>query len=63
MLGCNRDGYLAVMEHKAGIERVTGHGLGSGCGCGSGCGVNLGINNQSQGETGPPRDICGWFRP
>ena len=30
VLGCNGDGHLAVMEHEAGIERVTGHRLGSG---------------------------------
>ena len=32
VLGCNRDGRLAVTEHEAGIEWVTGHRLGSGCG-------------------------------
>ena len=35
-LGCNGDGRLAVMEHEAEIEQVTGHRLGSGCGYGSG---------------------------
>ena len=35
-LGCNGDGCLAVTEHEAGIEQVTGRRLGSGCGCGSG---------------------------
>ena len=29
-LDCNGDGCLATMEHKAGIERVTGHRLESG---------------------------------
>ena len=29
-LDSDRDGHLAVMEHKAGIEQVTGHRLGSG---------------------------------
>ena len=32
----NVDGHLAMMEHEAGIERVTGHRLGSGHGYGSG---------------------------
>ena len=35
-LGCDGDGRLAVMEHKAGIEWVTGYRLGSGHGYGSG---------------------------
>ena len=35
-LSCDGDGRLAAMEHEAGIERVTGHGLGSGCRYGSG---------------------------
>ena len=35
-LSYNGDGHLAVMGHKAGIEQVTGHRLGSGCGYGSG---------------------------
>ena len=30
MLGYDRDGHLAVMEHKVGIEWVTGHRLESG---------------------------------
>ena len=33
---------LAAMEHKAGIEQVTGHRLGSGRGYGSGCEFRLG---------------------
>ena len=41
VLSCNGDGCLAVMEHKAGIEQVTGHRLGSGCGYGSGCEFGL----------------------
>ena len=32
----NGDGYLAMMEHEAGIEQVTGHRLGSGHGLGFG---------------------------
>ena len=36
VLDCNRDGRLAMMEHEAGIERVTGHRLGSGHRWGSG---------------------------
>ena len=36
VLVCNGDGHLAMMEHKAGIEQVTGHRLGSGHGYGSG---------------------------
>ena len=35
-LDCNGDGRLAMMEHETGIERVTGHRLGSGHGYGSG---------------------------
>ena len=35
-LDCSGDGRLATMEHKAGIEQVTGHRLGSGHGYGSG---------------------------
>ena len=35
-LGCNGDGHLTAMEHKAGIEWVTGHRLESGCRYGSG---------------------------
>ena len=42
VLDCNRDGCLAMMEHKAGIERVTGHSLGSGRGYGSGHGLRFG---------------------
>ena len=37
VLGCNGDGCLAMMEHEAGIEWVTGHRLESGHGYGSGC--------------------------
>ena len=44
MLSCDRDGRLAVMEHEAGIEWVTGHRLGSGHGQGSGHEFGLGIN-------------------
>ena len=35
-LGCNGDGCLAMTEHEAGIERVTGHKLESGHRYGSG---------------------------
>ena len=35
-LDCNGDGRLAMTEHEAGIERVTGHRLGSGHAYGSG---------------------------
>ena len=38
----SRDGRLATMEHEAGIERVTGHRLGSGRGYGSGHGLGFG---------------------
>ena len=38
----NRDGCLAMTEHEAGIEQVTGHRLGSGHGYGSGCGLRFG---------------------
>ena len=41
-LGCNGDGHLAAMEHEAGIQWVTGHGLGSGRGWGSGHKSGLG---------------------
>ena len=37
----NGDGCLAMMEHKVGIEWVTGHRLESGCGYGSGCGLRF----------------------
>ena len=36
------DGRLAMMEHEAGIEWVTGHRLGSGHGYGSGRGLGFG---------------------
>ena len=36
------DGHLTTMEHKAGIEQVTGHRLGSGCGLGSERGFGFG---------------------
>ena len=36
------DGRLATTEHEAGIERVTGHRLGSGHGYGSGRGLGFG---------------------
>ena len=36
VLDRSRDGRLAIMEHEAGIERVTGHRLGSRRGYGSG---------------------------
>ena len=42
MLDCNGDGCLAMMEHEAGIEQVTGHRLGSGHGYGSGHGLKFG---------------------
>ena len=38
----NGDGCLAMMEHEAGIEWVTGHRLKSGHGYGSGCGLGFG---------------------
>ena len=38
----NRDGRLAMTEHEAGIEWVTGHRLGSGRGYGSGHGLGFG---------------------
>ena len=38
----NGDGRLATMEHKAGIEQVTEHRLGSGHGYGSGRGLRFG---------------------
>ena len=41
-LGCDGDGHLAVMEHEAGIEWVTGHRLESGHRCGSGCELGFG---------------------
>ena len=37
MLGYDGDGRLAVTEHEAGIEWVTGHRLESGHMYGSGC--------------------------
>ena len=42
VLDCNGDGRLAMTEHKAGIEQVTGHRLESGHGYGSGCGLGFG---------------------
>ena len=42
VLDCSGDGCLATMEHEAGIERVTGHRLGSGNGYGSGRGLGFG---------------------
>ena len=42
VLGCNRDGRLAAMEHEVGIERVTGHRLRSGHRYGSGHEIGLG---------------------
>ena len=42
VLDCDGDGCLAMMEHKAGIEWVTGHRLGSGHGYGSGHGLGFG---------------------
>ena len=42
VLDHNGDGHLATMEHEAGIERVTGHGLKSGHGYGSGRGLRFG---------------------
>ena len=38
----NGDGRLATMEHEAGIEQVTGHGLKYGHGYGSGHGLGFG---------------------
>ena len=38
----NGDECLAMTEHEAGIEWVTGHRLGSGRGYGSGCGLGFG---------------------
>ena len=38
----NRDGRLAMTEHKGGIEQVTGHRLESGHGYGSGHGLRSG---------------------
>ena len=40
-LARNGDGRLAMMEHEAGIEWVTGHRLGSGHGYGSGRGLRF----------------------
>ena len=37
----NGDGRLAMMEHEAGIEQVTGHRLKSGRGYGSGLGFGF----------------------
>ena len=42
VLDRGRDGRLAMMEHEAGIEQVTGHRLGSGHGHGSGRGLRFG---------------------
>ena len=42
VLDRNGDGHLAITEHEAGIERVTGHGLKSGHGYGSGRGLRFG---------------------
>ena len=42
VLDCNGDGCLAMTEHEAGIEWVTGHSLGSGRGYGSGHGLRFG---------------------
>ena len=41
VLDCDGDGCLAMTEHEAGIERVTGHRLESGRGYGSGCGLRF----------------------
>ena len=41
VLSCDEDGCLDAMGHKAAIEQVTGHRLGSGCEFG------LGINSTS----------------
>ena len=38
------------MEHEAGIERVTGHRLGSGRGYGSGCEFGLGYQQEQSEE-------------
>ena len=42
MLDHNGDERLAMTEHEAGIEQVTGHRLKSGRGYGSGCGLGFG---------------------
>ena len=42
VLDHNGDGCLATTEYEAGIERVTGHRLGSGHGDGSGHGYGSG---------------------
>ena len=42
MLGCDGDGHLAMTEHKARIEWVTGHRLESGHRYGSGCEFGFG---------------------
>ena len=42
VLDCNGDGHLAMTEHEAGIEWVTGHRLGSGHVYGSGGGLGFG---------------------
>ena len=41
VLDCNGDGHLAMMEHEAGIEQVTGHRLKSGHRYGSGLGFRF----------------------
>ena len=46
------DGHLTAAEHKAGIEQVTGHRLGSGHGQGSGREFGLGINKYHPREFG-----------
>ena len=42
VLGCDGDGCLAMTEHEAGIEPVTGHRLESGHWYGSGCEFSFG---------------------
>ena len=49
-LGCDRDGCLAVTEHEAGIEWVTGHTVGWDLGMDGDLGISsdLGINIYSK---------------
>ena len=50
-LACNGDGHLAMMEHEAGIEWVTGHRLGMDMDLGMNSG--LGINSLWQRHLAP----------
>ena len=56
-LGCNRDGRLAMTEHEAGIEQVTGHRLESGIGMDLGVNSGLGINSTSPLRLNPMRPL------